>query len=802
MNKYYKTLELDKILEMLSEIASNDKTKEQALNLTPVNDYELVKSEIEKTDYLMQLCIGYGSPNFFNFKDVSGSLTRAKSGASLSFTELLNVSSMLTQIRNLSDWHSQFEQKENLSQNQAICDIEYEFSLLNPNKYLEEKIKNTILSENEIADSASSELASIRRKINMSGIKLRETLDKMVRSTTTQKYLQDAIVTMRDGRYVLPVKSEFRGEVSGLVHDTSSTGQTLFIEPMAVVDANNEIKILKAKEQEEIERIIAELSSECAMFADSIIEGFNICVKLNLYFSKCSLAVKMRAIAPQVCNNGEIVLRKARHPLIDSKVVVPIDVTLGVDYDALIITGPNTGGKTVAIKTVGLLTAMTMCGLLIPVSDDSRISIFDNILVDIGDNQSIEQSLSTFSSHMNKVIEILGIADSNSLIMLDELGSGTDPIEGAALAVSIIEELKSKGAKMIVTTHYQELKMYAIEQEGVQNASCEFDIQTLRPTYRLIIGSPGKSNAFQISLSLGMPIEVIRKAESLVDVENKRFEQVVEQLENMRKELENEKSLALQLRKQAEKNSEIIQSELEKIHKDKEFEIEKARLQASRIIEETKAKTNELLDSLEQIKKNQNKGDFAQQYSSAKSMSKSAFNQLYDTANPVVKRENGRYILPRELKKGDNVTLVDISKNGIVITPPDNSGNMFVQVGIMKTKTNVKNIRLVEKEKITVNGGKRNITTKKSIESNAVRKIQLELDIRGYSSDDGVQELDKFVDNAVMSGVGLVTVIHGKGTGILRSAIHRRLKQIPTVKSFRLGLFGEGEDGVTIVELK
>ena len=445
MNNYFKTLELHKILDMLALEASNEKTKELALAIKPMTDLEEVRLENLKTTHALDLSVKFGTPGFANFKDVTPSLKRAKSGANISLRELLDIGQVLNQIRILTDWYKQCSSIE--------TSISYLFSSLTPNKTLEEKIFDSILSDEEVADSASIELASIRRKIVQAGARIRENLDKMVRSTTIQKCLQEANVTMRDGRYVLPVKVEHKNSIQGLVHDTSSSGATLFIEPIAIVEANNDIRVLKGREQEEIERIIAELSSECASFSDSIIEDYKTCVELNLYFSKANLAAKMRASSPEITDDGKIDLRNARHPLIDKNEVVPINLKLGYDYQALIITGPNTGGKTVVLKTAGLLTAMTMCGLLIPVSDGSIISIFDNILVDIGDQQSIEQSLSTFSSHINKVVEIIKVANERSLILLDELGSGTDPIEGAALAVSLIEQLKSQGSKMLVTTH-------------------------------------------------------------------------------------------------------------------------------------------------------------------------------------------------------------------------------------------------------------------------------------------------------------------------------------------------------------
>ena len=507
----------------------------------------------------------------------------------------------------------------------------------------------------------------------------------------------------------------------------------------------------------------------------------------------------MKASVPEVTCDGKLHLNKARHPLLEKKKAVPIDISLGEDYQALIITGPNTGGKTVALKTAGLLSAMVMCGLLIPVSDGSSVSVYENILADIGDNQSIEQSLSTFSSHTNKVIEIINVADERSLILLDELGSGTDPVEGAALAISVIERLKCQGAKMMVSTHYQELKLYAIEQNDVENASCEFDLDTLRPTYRLITGSPGKSNAFSISASLGMPEDVIEQAKSLVSEENTRFEKVVEQLEQSRVELERQNEELRIIKQEAEETRQKLKEELDALEQSKEKQLEQTRLQAMSIIESVKAESNSLLDELEAIKKEKDKKDFSEKYANAKIRSKQRFNKMYDSANPVMDKRDDGYQLPRKLKKGDNVLVRDIDKKGTVCSEPDDSGNVYVQMGIMKTKVSVMQLKLIEEQKVTY---KSKPVSTRNIKSKMERRGTMELDIRGKSADEGVYEMEAFIDNAVLSGLNMVTIIHGKGTGILRTAIHQRLKSMKSVKSFRLGLYGEGENGVTIVELK
>ena len=782
---------------MLAELCSNDKTKRMALALRPSNDLAEVRHENLKTSQALELSVQYGTPPFSNFRDVSVSAKRAKTGALISLRDLMDIAVMLRQISSLAKWYGSCENVE--------TELDYLFSRLAPNDWLLEKLDRSIISETEISDAASPELAAIRRKINRAEMQLRETLDKMIKNKTTQQYLQENSVTIRDGRFVLPVKTEHRSHISGLVHDTSATGQTIFIEPMAIVEANNDIRILQGREQEEIERIIKELCSDAGDYADVLCESYQICAELNLYFAKANLGAKLKCSMPKITDDGKMNLIKARHPLLDKNKAVPINLSLGEDYQALIITGPNTGGKTVALKTAGLLSAMTMCGLLIPVSDGSAISVFENILVDIGDSQSIEQNLSTFSSHTNKVIEILATADEKSLVLLDELGSGTDPVEGSALAVSIIRRLIFNGARLMVTTHYQELKVFAIDTPNVQNASCEFDIETLRPTYRLIVGSPGKSNAFAISESLGMPSDIIEEAKSSVSDANTRLEEVISKLESSRLELEHERETAEKLRREAEEHEKILREEREKLEKFKSDELEKARLQAMTIIEQTKVQSNELIDELEKLRREKDKKDFSANVSGVKSKSRQSFNKMYDIANPVSSADlNEGYVLPRKLKRGDTVYVVDLQRKGIVSGDPDGSEFVFVQMGVMKTKMNISRLRLEEAPKITV--GNKSVKKQKNkagkVGVKVERRGKMELDIRGCACDEGIYQLDSFIDQAVMSNISTIWIIHGKGTGLLRSAVHNRLKSHPSVKTFRLGVYGEGEDGVTIAELK
>ncbi len=792
MNEHYLTLELHKILEMLVGECSNDASRRLAQEIEPCTDVELVRLENKKTFDAYNASAKIGSPMFFAFADVASIANRAQSGAQLSLRELLDVSKMLTQTKALISWRRQIE---------GELKLDYLFECLFDNKHLNDKITNAVVSEEEISDNASPELAAIRRKIANAGAKIRDSLDRIIKSSDSKDYLQESLVTIRDGRYVLPVKSEHKNAVAGLVHDTSASGQTYFIEPMAVVEANNEITILKGKEQEEIERIIRDLSEDCAAFSEQLVSDFTACVQLNVYFAKANLGAKMAATVPEIGDDGVIILNKARHPLIDKNRVVPVDFVLGRDYDSMIITGPNTGGKTVILKTVGLLTLMTMCGLMIPVSDGSRVTVFQKILVDIGDQQSIEQSLSTFSSHMNKVVEILDTVDDRSLVLIDELGSGTDPVEGAALAVAIIEKIKALGAKLVTTTHYQELKMYALETDGVENASCEFDVKTLQPTYRLIIGSPGKSNAFAISARLGLGEDIIKSAEEMLTGESRRFEKILDNLEATRQQLEINTKLAEEYRRETEKLRNEIAEEHRKLTETKDKEVEAAKREARSIIERVSRQSAQLMDELEEIRKAKDKEDFSKRVSEQKMQYKRQINGLYDEAAKLSEQRE-EYVLPRPLKKGDDVTIVDGNKHGIVISPPDSAGNVMVQAGIMKTKVHVSKLRLIEKE-VTFNNKKipqKGVSQK--VESRATRKVELELDIRGYTVDEGLYEVDSFIDRALMNGNKVVTIIHGKGTGALKTAVRNHLRKHPAVLSSRKGVYGEGEDGVTVIELK
>lgn len=793
-NRHYRSLELDKVLEMLAEQASCADAKERALSLAPQTELIAAQTLLNQTEDAHMLLARFGGPSFGGLRNVNNSLSRANAGGVLNMRELLDIAENLRVIRSLTEWRDKSAGVETR--------LDFLFNALTPNKYLEEQINTSIISDEEMADSASPTLYGIRRKMRAASSKVREQLDRMIRSTHYQKFLQDPIVTQRNGRFVVPVRNEFRAEVPGLVHDTSSSGATVFIEPIAVVEANNEIKVLESKERDEIDRILAELSVEAGNFAEAIKSSYDSAIELNVIFAKAHLAYKMKASVPQLNDTGIIDLKKARHPLINKDKVVATDIRLGNEFDTLVITGPNTGGKTVSIKTVGLLTLMAMCGLMLPTADESKISIFKSVLADIGDEQSIEQSLSTFSAHMTNIIEILKQADERSLVLIDELGAGTDPVEGAALAISILEQLRNQGAKIASTTHYAELKAYALQTPRVENGSCEFDVKTLRPTYRLLIGIPGRSNAFAISERLGMSSSVIERAKELVSSENIRFENVVDSLEESRQKLEDERKEAQALHAQAVLAKRKADEQLKNVERLKEQEMEKARAEALRVSQRARQEVAAFLDELDKLKKEkasaQSAADLARR---AKAQMKQRMNAIDDMANPVMERVNDEeYVLPRPLKKGDWVRIVDIDKEAEVISEPDKKGNVEVQAGLLKTRVKLKNLRLLDKRKIKPTAPA--ARTVRRTESRASSKVNSSCDLRGKTVEEALLDLDQFLDDSVMTGLTEVTIIHGKGTGALRAAVQQELRTHLQVKTYRLGVYGEGENGVTIVELK
>ena len=676
--RYFHTLELDKVLAKLADQANCDDSKRMALSLTPSDDFSTVQLLMKKTSDAYMLSARYTSPSLHKLKNCEMALRKAEKGSNLSLRELMDVSSVLHNIRSVKDWRKRCEGES--------TSLDPLFEVLTPNRELENTIDNAVLSEEELADSASAELASLRRKINQAKLRVRERLDQLIKSPTQSKYLQEALVTQRDGRFVVPVKSEYRSEIKGLVHDTSSSGATLFIEPMAVVEANNEIRVLQAKEMQEVDRIIMELSVKVGEFAESIIYSYRSLVEIDLYFAKASLAYKMKATVPNILQTGEIDLKRARHPLIDPEKVVPIDVNLGKDFNTLVITGPNTGGKTVTLKTLGLLTLMAMCGLMLPVAENSSISVYKKVLVDIGDEQSIEQSLSTFSAHMTNIVSIIEEADSDSLVLIDELGSGTDPVEGAALAISIMERLAMYGAKVGATTHYAEIKEYALQTPGVCNASCEFDVETLKPTYRLLIGIPGKSNAFAISQRLGLPEEIIEAAKRNISAEKTRFEDVLSQLDQTRQELEKEKEEVDRLRAEQLESKRNLEQFKQKTYKQMDRELQNAQEKANRIVSSVKAESEKLLQELDDIRRQKESEEFSKLVQGAKSSYRSNINRLEDTANPVIGRVKEEYTPPRPFKKGDLVLITQLNEEGVLLSDPDNAGNVQVQAGIIKSK--------------------------------------------------------------------------------------------------------------------
>lgn len=790
MNKNFKTLELDIILEKLAKECTCDDAADMALSLKPSKDLNEAELLLSQTEDAFSLLARFGAPSFGGLKNVNNPLHRAAAGGSLNPKELLDIAYCLRSLRTLNDWYGHCSG--------IRTNLDFFFEGITVNKYLETKIFSCIINEEEISDNASAGLSDIRRKIRAKESSVRDKLDSMIHSAHYQKYLQEAIITQRNGRFVVPVKAECRGNVPGLVHDTSSTGSTVFIEPSGVVDANNDIKVLQGKERDEIMRILYELSAEAGEFAEGIKHSYDSAVMLNLIFAKAHLAYKMKASKPILNNEGIINLKKARHPLIDKNKVVPTDISLGEKYDTLVITGPNTGGKTVSLKTIGLLSAMALCGLLVPASDGSRIAVFDKILVDIGDEQSIAQSLSTFSSHMVNVIDIMKKADGNSLVLIDELGAGTDPVEGAALAVSIIENLRSKGAVIAATTHYAELKAYALDTSGVINGCCEFDVDTLRPTYRLLIGVPGRSNAFAITTHLGMDRSVIDKAKAIVGSDNRDFESVLEKLETSRQALEDERKIAEEMTARAKHIQEKAQSEKDKIETLKQRELDKARREAEKLIEAAKRKSGEFLLELEKLKKEQNSSNATEIARKTRRAVKNQMGEMDDIINPMELADNWDYDykLPRTPKVNDAVIIKGIGEGEIVEIKEN---NIVVKSGLLKTRVKMSDIMMIEKPKKKQKPAQHNVYR---TSSRADADVKTELDLRGETVDEAIGELGLFIDKCVLNSIEEVRIIHGKGTGALRAAVTDYLKHHPNIAEYRLGKYGEGENGVTIAKIK
>ncbi len=790
--KALKTLEFNKILGMLSSFCHTEGAKEKALALYPSDDIEYIKRLQRETGDAERYLNIKGMASFGNVVDVRDLLDNAKKGGIISPVGLLDIANVLRTSRGLIEYS-----KGDISEDNVL--IEY-FDRLLANKSLENRIYRTFPSADTVADDASPALSDIRRKIKNTNSKIRDILQKYINSPAYSKYLQENIITIRNGRYVVPVKVEYKNEIKGLVHDSSSSGSTLFIEPMPVVDANNALRELENAEKLEIEKILYTLSSACADAADEISLDYCNITELAFIFAKASLSFSMNGCCPTVNTDRIFKLSNARHPLLDKNTVVPISLSLGDGFDTLVITGPNTGGKTVSLKTIGLLALMFQSGLHIPCSEQSSVCVFFDIHADIGDEQSIEQSLSTFSSHMVNIIKITQSVTQNSLVLFDELGAGTDPVEGAALAMAVLEFIRGKGALCASTTHYAELKAYALETEGVTNGSCEFDVNTLKPTYRLIIGTPGKSNAFEISSKLGLDSEIVSKARELVSKENKAFEAVIGRLDESRLELEDKTRELERSRIEFEKYKADAERRMEEATARAERELKNAREQATRILGSARQTSEFVFEQLEEVKKKKEAEDAAKRLEDARNVIRTKLKFADEEIDPVIERKVSEgYALPRELKIGDEVLLININKTAIVTKLPTSNGVVEVLAGNLKTKTDIKNLVLNESVK------KREAKEAK-VRGSAIASLRRDfkptIDVRGQTGDDAWFMIDKYFDDAKISSINSVTILHGKGTGALRNAIWRYLKSDKRVASFRAGTYGEGDYGVTVVELK
>ena len=790
MNEQYQKsltkLELDKVLALLADHASSPAAKERCLAVRPLDDAEDIRLLQAQTSAACKLITLKGSPSFGGIVDVGASLSRADRGGCLSPEELLRVATVLKAARTAKEY----------AEGDAVeSGLDIFFRQLTPNKFFEERIFTSILSKDEIADAASSELASIRRKIRQQSSKIRESLQKIITSPTYAKILQEPIVTIRSDRFVVPVKAECKSQLPGLVHDVSSSGSTFFIEPMSAVNGNNELRELFVAERKEIERILAELSAEAAARQESINLNYEMLVTLDCIFARAKLSFAMHGIEPVIRTDGKLELKCARHPLIDAKKVVPVSLSLGVDFDTMVITGPNTGGKTVSLKTLGLLSLMAASGLHIPASEESEIGLFEHVYADIGDEQSIEQSLSTFSSHMRNIVEILQACDRDSLILFDELCAGTDPAEGAALAIALIEFCRKCGAKVATTTHYAELKLYAMRTAGVINASCEFNVETLQPTYRLLIGIPGKSNAFAISRRLGLDEKIIEEAHSMVSQNDVNFEDVLTQLEQQRQQMEQAKVEAERLRMETEKQKEKSDEYYAQIKAERDKAVQQARKEAQYIIEDARRTANNVYEELKQLRKQARDGAFVEGSNEKQAALRRSLNEAEGKLRE--KQEvRQRPAASRAIRVGDTVELLKFGSKATVLAI-NKDGSYQLQAGIMKVNAKPDEVYLLENET--------QAKAKKLMEGK-VRDLksaaQPELDIRGMAVDEALPVLDNFLDAAYMGNLPNARIIHGKGTGVLRKAVQDELRRCKYVKSFRLGVYGEGEDGVTIAEFK
>ena len=781
-------LELYQVLELLSQCAGSADGKTACMALRPTSDLEDVLELLSETSAASLLCDRKGNPNFSDLHEPNTALERADRGGCLQPKELLRIAGVLRCTRNIKSYRSDDDES-------SVLDTL--FAALSPNKYLEDKIFGAILTEEEIADTASPALADIRRHMRVQSAKIRDSLQKIISSPSYSKFLREPIVTIRQGRYVVPVKSECKNDVPGLVHDVSATGSTYFVEPMSAVNANNALRELELKEKKEIERILSELSAEAAAHREDISQNFRILVRLDVIFAKARLAYRMRAGAPQMNDKGRVVLRNARHPLIDPKKVVPISLHLGSDFDTMIITGPNTGGKTVTLKTIGLLTLMAECGLHIPAGDGSCLSTFDAILADIGDEQSIAQSLSTFSSHMKTIVDVVAQCDDRTLVLYDELGAGTDPAEGAALAIALIEFSRKMGSCVVATTHYAELKLYAMRTPGVINASCEFDVETLQPTYKLLIGIPGKSNAFAISAKLGLDDGILKEAADLVGKNDKDFEDVLTQLEHQRQQMESARIEAERLRQETEKIKKQSEAYQEELRVQKEKALVQARLEAQTIIEDARRTANAAIDEIKALKKqlreNADIQDTNQRQADVRRSLNEAESKLRSNQTVKERPEPTRGILI-----GDTVELLKLGTKANVIAI-NKDGTYQLQAGILKLTAKPDEVYLLENENPYKQKNPRPAHSGREMKLSAMAS---EIDLRGMDSVEAICVLDRYLDEAMRSNLQSVRIIHGKGTGTLRASVQQSLRKNRFIKSFRLGVYGEGEDGVTIAEFK
>ena len=781
-------LELDQVLAMLAECAGSSEGKAACLRLRPNSDLDEVQLLLEQTTAASDLCTRKGNPSFLDVKDVTESLERADRGGCLQPKELLAIGAVLRCTRTIKGYVAEDEKPTVLD---AL------FHSLIPNKYLEDKIYGAILSEEEIADTASPALADIRRHMRIQSAKIRDGLQKIISSPAYAKYLREPIITIRQGRYVVPVKSECKNDVPGLVHDVSATGSTYFVEPMSAVNANNALRELELKEKKEIERILAELSAEAAAYRETISDDFRLLVQLDVIFAKARLGYRMRAWAPMMNDKGRVELRNARHPLIDPTKVVPVSLHIGTDFDTMIITGPNTGGKTVTLKTVGLLTLMAECGLHVPAGDGSCLSTFDQILADIGDEQSIAQSLSTFSSHMRTIVDVVAQCDDRTLVLFDELGAGTDPAEGAALAIALIEFCRKMGSQVMATTHYAELKLYAMRTKGVINASCEFDVETLQPTYKLLIGIPGKSNAFAISRRLGLSEDILKDAADLVGQSDKDFEDVLSQLEQQRQKMEAARAEAEKLRQETAKIKQQSEAYSAQLAAEREKAMEQARREAQKIIEDARWTANQAAEEIKQLKKQLSENADIQGVNQRQAEIRRSLNEAESKLH-AGQAEKQRPAPSRGILVGDTVELLKLGTKANVIAI-NKDGTYQLQAGILKMSAKADEIYLLEYENPYKEKGAR---PKHSGREMKLAAMNHEVDLRGMDSVEAISVLENYMDEAMRSNLNTVRIIHGKGTGILRNAVHQYLRKNKYVKQFRLGVYGEGEDGVTIAEFK